>query len=163
MVPTTLLAIALLGSSQPQSAAADEAAYGYVEFTKDPKLFTGHSIRIYAVLEERNRLLYIDEMDSAGLRSLLLKTPAGQRGFVVVVMPVDGLAPPSDPERRTRPNVTVTVEPGMTTPVEIGGFTDFVRAPTQGDVSGTKFVTPSNDVEASQFRTQITVGKPEKR
>lgn len=169
MLATTLLTIALTGAPSSGVSQAEEeetAPHGYVEFSKDPNAFANHSIKIFAVLEEKNRLLYIDELGSTGLRSVTVKTAPGERDFVVVVVPAGsqgGPGAPSDPIRRTRPNVTVTVEPGMTTPVKIGGFTDFVRAPAQGDVAGTKFVRASNEPEASQFRTQFTVGKPEKR
>jgi hypothetical protein len=147
---------------QPSQQAPPEPEFGWVEFSRAPSMRGSFSIKVYVVLDDKNRVRYLDEIGSSNSRTLMVRAPVGTSKFIVILEPGGGVSSGarSDVVRRTRPNVTVEVEPGMATPVQIGGFTDFQRSPSQGDTSGLGFVQRPNDPEASQFRTQITVGEP---
>ena len=157
--------LAVLSFQVEPTVELSEEKRGFIEFSRADIRKINHSIKIFLWFG-KNRIRYIDEIGTEGDRMIKLQAPEGKHKFVVVIQPVGdrvSAGAPSNVVRRRRPNVEVDVVAGHTTSVSVGGFTDFARGPSQGDPFGTKFVRPLDVPEASQFRTQITVGKPEKR
>ncbi len=107
---------------------------------------------------------YLDDIGNGGSRKLSLEAPPGTHEFVVIVQPVWGAGAsrgvPTNPVRRREPNAVVEVKAGRVTSVTIGGFTDFHRRASAGDVNGQQYVSPSDTPEASHFFTRVKVGKP---
>jgi hypothetical protein len=133
-----MLSIALVAALlqvAPETAQPTEDV-GIIEFSRDPSLGRSHSIKIFALEGENQRLRYLDDIGHQRGRTLTLEARPGTHEFVVIVQPTgSGVDPaaPTNPERRREPNAVVEVEAGRLTQVTIGGFTDFERTPRSVD------------------------------